>query len=216
LKPDFPLSYTFLMFGYIALNRPDEAKAAYGQALERKLDSAFYAPALYQIAFLQNDAAGMGQQVRRSAGQPGIEDELLGLEADTAAYSGRLREARDFSRGAMDSAERAQEKEVAATYSALSGLREALFGNAEEARRRASSAMGSSAGRDVQYGAALAFAYAGNDGRAQALTGDLGKRFPEDTMVQFNYLPTLRASLRSTEGMLLGPLRISEVPRHMS
>ena len=31
--------------------------------------------------------------------------------------------------------------------------------------------------------------------RAQALTADLGKRFPEDTILQFNFLPTLRAKL---------------------
>jgi hypothetical protein len=30
----------------------------------------------------------MAQQVAGSAGQPGTEDELLGLEADTAAYPG--------------------------------------------------------------------------------------------------------------------------------
>ena len=149
---------------------------------------------------MQNDAAGMAQQVARSAGKPGIEDELLGLEAETAAFSGRLRSAREISRRAMDSAERAEEKEPAATYSALSGLREALFGNADEARRRATLAMGRSAGRDVQYGAALALAYAGDDGRAQALTDDLGKRFPEDTIVQFNYLPTLRAKLAVSKG----------------
>ena len=124
----------------------------------------------------------------------------MGFEAETAAYSGRLRTAREFSGRAMDSAERAQEKEAAAMYSALSGLREALFGNTDEARRLATLAMGRSAGRDVQYGAALALAYAGDDGRAQALTDDLGKRFPEDTIVQFNYLPTLRAKLAVSKG----------------
>ena len=107
-----------------------------GKLSNANCNSPFYPPALYQIAFLQNDAAGMAQQVAWSAGKPGVEDELLGLEAETAAYSGRLREAREFSRRAMDSAERAEEKETAATYSALSGLREALFGNAEEARQR--------------------------------------------------------------------------------
>jgi eukaryotic-like serine/threonine-protein kinase len=60
--------------------------------------------------------------------------------------------------------------------------------------------MGRSAGRDVQYGAALALAYAGDDERAQALTDDLSKRFPEDTMVQFNYLRTLRAKLAVCKG----------------
>jgi hypothetical protein len=95
----------------------------------------------------------------------------------------------------MNSAERAQEKEVAATYSALSGLREALFGNAEEARRRASLAVERSTARDVQYGATLALAFAGDGGRVPAMIDELGKRFPEDTIVQFNYLPTLRAKL---------------------
>jgi eukaryotic-like serine/threonine-protein kinase len=200
LKPDFFASYGLLMFNYIALNRLDEVKATYEQALERKLNNPFFHLALYQIAFLQNDAAEMAQQVARSAGTPGEEDELLGMEADTAAYFGQLSNAREFSRRAMDSAERAQEKEPAATYSALSGLREALFGNAEEARRRAAMAMQRSAGRDVQYGAALAFAYAGEDARAQALTGDLGKRFPEDTSAQSNFLPTLRAKLAVSRG----------------
>ena len=200
LKPDNPIPYVLLMFSYITLNRLDEEKATYGQAVASKLDYPFLHVAFYEIAFLQNDAAGMAQQVAWSAGKPGAEDELLGLEADTAAYSGRLRDAREFSRRAVDSAERAQEKEAAATYSALSGLREALFGNAEEARRRATLAMGRSAGRDVQYGSALALAYAGDNGRARTLTDDLGKRFPEDTIVQLNYLLTLRAKLALSRG----------------
>jgi hypothetical protein len=123
--------------------------------------------------------AGIAQQVARSAGTPGAEDELLGLEADTDAYSGRLRISREISQRAMDSAGRAQQKEPAATYSALSGLREALFGNAEEARRHVTLALARSAGRDVRYGAALALAYAGDDRRAQSLADDLGKSFPE-------------------------------------
>jgi predicted Zn-dependent protease len=34
----------------------------------------------------------------------------------------------------------------------------------------------------------------------QALTSDLAKRFPEDRLVQFNYLPTLRAKLAVSRG----------------
>jgi tetratricopeptide (TPR) repeat protein len=178
----------------IALNRLDEAKATYGQAVQRKLDSSsFLHISPYQMAFLQNDAAGMAKQVAWSAGKPGIGDELLSLEADTAAYFGRLREAREFTRQAMDSAEQEKEKEAAATYSVLSGLREALFGNAEEARRDVNLAMKLSAGRDVQYGAALALSYAGDNTRAKTLIDGLSKRFPDDTLVQFNYQPTLRA-----------------------
>ena len=199
LRPDMPYPYAFLMRGYMALDRLDDAKAAHGQALERKLDSPLYRIALYKIAFLLHDAPGMAQQVASSASRQ-EEDVLLGLEADTAGYSGRLEEAREFTRRARDSAQRAQKNEASATYSALSGLREALFGNEEEARRRAADAMAHSSGRDVQYGAALAFAYAGEEKRARMLTDDLGKRFPEDTLVQFNFLPAIRARLAIGRG----------------
>ena len=200
LSPNFSPSYALPMFDYIALNRLDEAKATYEQAIERKLRNGFFPLLLYQIAFLQNDTAGMARQVASAAGTPGVEDWLLGLEADTAAYSGRLRAAREFSRQAMDSAERAGEEEAAATYSAASGLREALFGYADAARRRASLAMKRPAGHDVQCVSALALAYAGDDRQAQALTAGLAQSFPEATIVRYNYLPTLRAKLALSNG----------------
>jgi len=46
----------------------------------------------------------MAQEVNWSAGKPGFEDTLLEFEADTAAYSGRLGKAQEFSRRAMNSA----------------------------------------------------------------------------------------------------------------
>jgi eukaryotic-like serine/threonine-protein kinase len=200
LSPDFSPAYALPMSNYLALNRLDEARAVYQQSLERKLNNPFFGLSLYQIAFLQNDAAAMAQQVAGSAGKPGVEATLLANEADTAAYSGRLKSAREFSRQAVDSAERAQEKEAAAMYSALSALREALFGNADEARGRAALATKRPVGRDVQYGCALSLAFARDDGRAQALMADLGKTFPQATIVQFNYLPTLRAKLAVSRG----------------
>ncbi|HEV2221459.1 MAG TPA: protein kinase, partial [Candidatus Acidoferrales bacterium] len=200
LDPNAAVHYALLAFDYISLNRVDEAKATFARALQRKMQYSLFPLGLYQIAFLQNDAAGMARQVAQSQGVRGIEDELLDMEADTAAYSGRLRNARELSRRSMDSAEQAGEKEAAATYLATSGLREALFGNAAEARRRATLALAQSRGRDLQYAAALTFAYAGDDSKAQTLADDLAKKFPEDTIVQFNYLPTLRAKFALSGG----------------
>ena len=196
----YPASYAMLMEGYTALNRFDEAKTTYRQALERKLYHHYYAEDLYQIAFMQNDAAGMKEQVTQLAGQSGVGDMLLAYEADTAAYSGRLKEAEELTRRAMESAEKAGKKEKAATYSAVSGLREALFGYAVEARRLAMLATQHSSGVDVQYGSALGVAYAGDAKWAQDLTLGLDKRFPEATIVQHNYLPTLRAKLSLNRG----------------
>jgi predicted Zn-dependent protease len=154
---------------------------------------------------LEQQRGGHGSRLKfsvtksRHGGRNPEDTDLEGLP-DTAAFSGRLRKAREFSRQAVDFAEQSGEKEAAATYSALSGLREGLFGNAEEARRRAKLAISRSTGRDVQYGSALALAYAEDSEPAPAMTADLAKRFPEDTLVQFNYLPTLRAKFALRRG----------------
>ena len=189
------LHYAQLVASYLNQNRLEEARATAEEAQAKSLDSPILRINLYQLAFLQNDAAGMAQQVARSAGKSGMEDVLLVNEADTAAYSGRLGKAREFSRLAVASAERADEKQVAAGYEADAALHEALFGNAVIAQQRAVAALSLSNGRDVQFGAALALAFAGDAIRAQTLADDLGKRFPEDTLVHFNYLPTIRAQL---------------------
>ena len=60
LNPDFPISYAFLMFSYIALNRLDEAKATYEQALERKLDHPFFHLGSVSDCFLAERCGGDG------------------------------------------------------------------------------------------------------------------------------------------------------------
>jgi tetratricopeptide (TPR) repeat protein len=129
------------------------------------------------------------------AGKSGVEDIGLSAAADTAAFSGQLRKARELSRQAAQSAELAEEKETAATYEAQAGLREALFGNSTPGRERASAALHLSTGQDVQFLAALALATAGDATRAQALADDFSKRFPENTIVRFIYLPSIRAQV---------------------
>jgi tetratricopeptide (TPR) repeat protein len=52
----------------------------------------------------------------------------------------------------------------------------------------------------VEYGAAFAVAVAGDSAGSQALAEDLKKRFPEDTSVQFSYLPTLAALFALAHG----------------
>ncbi len=194
LAPYDSPSYRGEVYTYLLLNRIEEAATAAEEAHTKGLDSNL-AAVQYGIAFYRGDTGGMALQVARAASVPAHEDLLLALEADTAAYFGHLGKAREFSRRAADSAELAGQKETAAGYYATSALREALFGDAPRARQQATVAHGRSTGVDMNYGLALALAYAADGGRAQALANGLAKRFPEDTGVQFNYLPTLRAKI---------------------
>jgi serine/threonine protein kinase/predicted Zn-dependent protease len=195
ISPEDSQNYANLVDAYIFLNRLDQARTTAAEAQSKKLDSPSLRLYLYVVAFLQNDAVGMQQQVAWSAGEPGLEDSMLSNEAETAAYFGQLEKAREFSRRASASAEGAEEMETAASYEVNAALREALFGNAEEARKRSEAALALSTDRDTQYGVALALAFAGDGSRAEARADHLAEQFPEDTAVQYCYLPTIRAFL---------------------
>jgi serine/threonine protein kinase/Flp pilus assembly protein TadD len=195
ISPEDSQNYANLVDAFIFLNRLDQARTLAAEAQSKKLDSPALRVYLYVVAFLQNDDAGMQQQAAWAAREPGVEDTLLSNEADTEAYSGHLQKARDFSRRASFSAKHAEEKETAAGYEVNAALREALFGNAGEARKRSEAALALSADRETQYGVALALAFAGDGPGAEALAHHLAEQFSEDTGVQYCYLPTIRALL---------------------
>jgi tetratricopeptide (TPR) repeat protein len=195
MSPSESLNAGNLVIGYIHLKRLDEARAAADDALSKNLDSGDLRLNMYQLAFLKNDLPGMDQQVAWAMGKPGKENLMLYMEADTAAYSGKLSAAREFARQAAASAAQAGEKEMQAGCEAAAALWEALYGNVAEARAHASATLANSNGRDAQYATALALALTGNSAYAAAFADDLAKRFPDDTIVRFNYLPTLHAQM---------------------
>ena len=71
-----------------------------------------------------------------------------------------------------------------------------MFGNYGAARERAATALNLAPGsRDAESEAALAFALAGDPARARALTDELNKSFPLNTLIQSVWLPTIRGQL---------------------
>ena len=128
------------------------------QAQAKDLDSPTLRTRMYLLAFLQNDAAGMAQQVAWSRGKRGVENVLLAYEADTSAYFGRLGNARELSRRAVASAERSDRERLQQLTKPQQRYERRCLGMRAEARQRAAAALGLSTDRDVQYGAALALA----------------------------------------------------------
>jgi serine/threonine protein kinase/tetratricopeptide (TPR) repeat protein len=192
MDPDFSPGYVNLAFSYFYLDRLAEAESAIQRASERKIQMAEVFVLQFYLAFLKGDKAGMDRAVALAKGKPGAEDWVSHSQGLVAARSGQAELARKFSRRAVDLARQAGQHETAATYQAGEAVWEAFFGNAPAAKRSAMAALELSKGRDVEYGAAFALALAGDLPRSQALAGDLEKRFPEDTSVQFSYLPALR------------------------
>jgi eukaryotic-like serine/threonine-protein kinase len=198
LEPNEGIEYANLGQIYLALNRFDEARTTTEEAQGRKLEGISLHKNLYALAFFQGNAATMKQQEDWAIGKPGAEDLMLSLESDTEAWSGRLGKARELSRQAVETARRSDEKEPAALWQANAAIREALFGNAEAARQNAAAAVALAPGsHDAEAQAALAYALAGDAVHAQSLADDLAKRFPQDTVMQSVWLPTIRAQLET-------------------
>ncbi len=194
LAPERSFLYRDVAYTYLIMERAAEAAEVVKSSRKPDLD-ADLATLNYSLAFYRGDREDMTRQLAAAAAQPEVENLLLAMEADTAAYGGELRKARALSRRAAESASRTGRKETAAMYEAVAALREAMYGNPALARQWKSSEPNASMGRDVIYAQALAFLYAGDAKRGQALTDEIGRRFPEDTVVNCNYMPALRARL---------------------
>jgi eukaryotic-like serine/threonine-protein kinase len=195
LAPGSGVAYANLVGSYLQVNRLDEARATAQEAQAHKLDNPLIHVSLYGIDFLQHDAAGMEREAAGLMGKPGFEDAMLGSESDTAAYGGQFAKARELTRRASDSAQRADEKETAGGYDAEAAVREALVGNMSQAKQQAQAALALSTGRDVEAMSAIALGLAGDSAQATRLAADLAKRFPEDTIVRFECLPMIHAAV---------------------
>jgi eukaryotic-like serine/threonine-protein kinase len=198
--PDFAMAYFNLGINNVYLNRPEEAENALHRAVGRGLDIDEFSMLQHDIAFLKGDQAGMEREASRARERSGAEAWISNKVAFALAYSGHLQEARILSQRAVDQATQEHQTERGALWQAGEALREAFFEQAPEARKRAAAALKLSNDREAKYGAALAFAVSGDSSRAQTLADDLERRFPEDTVVRFSYLPVLRARIALNRG----------------
>jgi serine/threonine protein kinase/tetratricopeptide (TPR) repeat protein len=196
LAPDGVHRYDLLSDLALALQRFDEARQIIHEAEARKLDDSGLRSILYVLAFFEADSVAMAKQQQWFAGQPEYENSGLALASDTEAYGGHLGKARELTKRAVDSAIRADNKESGAIFQAIAAQREGAYGNAAKARQSAAEALKlAPASQGVESEAALAFAMAGDGGRAESLAQNLGKRFPLDTQMQSLWLPAIQAQL---------------------
>ncbi|HYL45978.1 MAG TPA: tetratricopeptide repeat protein [Candidatus Limnocylindrales bacterium] len=195
LKPDSPVARANLVSAYSHLYLVADAKTAYEQTLARKLESPKLHYYRYGVAFLEADAPEMARQSAWTAGHPEADDILLSPQSDTEGFSGHLAKAREFSRRASESAQRAGDKEMAAWREMNAALREAEFGNAAQARTQTASGLALDSSQGIQILAALALARAGDSDQVQKMADDLQKQNPFNTTIIGYWLPSIRAAL---------------------
>lgn len=178
-----------------SLNRFADARSTIERAIAEKLDAGLLHAELYTLAFLTGDNQAISEQVAWSNKNSEAMLDILPLQTAAEAYSGHLRKSLDLRRLTVDSLERAGQKERASSEIMMAALRDAQFGNLQEARRTIASLPQSQLGSDGESAAALALATAGDIAHAESLLDTLGKQYPKGTLVQFVILPTVQARI---------------------
>lgn len=195
IDPDFAFGYYGLAIDNTYLGRISEAENILRRAVGRGLEIDEFIMLEYDIAFLKGDQAAIELAANRARQRSAADNWISSREANVSAYFGHLQRARSLTERAATQALQAGQPERSGLWQAGAAVREALFGNPPEAIGRANAALELSKDREVEYGAALAFALSDQSSAAEQLADDLAKRFPEDTSVQFSYLPVIRAEL---------------------
>jgi serine/threonine protein kinase/Tfp pilus assembly protein PilF len=190
---DLPPTHSSLARNQLLLNRLDDALRTVTRATERSMESEGLSLIPYFVAFLRSDDEELRRAAIAARKSPGLEDIIAHLEALVLARSGRLQNARRMSVVPVEIAQRSGRRERAGLFEAGRAVWEAFYGNAAAARQSAGKALALGRGRDVDYAAALALALSGDLPQSRALAENLAREYPEDTSVQFMYLPALRA-----------------------
>ena len=196
LDPDTAAWYENYSIALLALGRVRDAEQVLREAFSRKMDDTALHANLYSVAFVKGDTAGMQEQLNWAEGKANAQDSLLGAQADTEAYFGRVKKAREYTRRAIDAAKTSDLKESAAIWAATAAIRESAFGYPAEAQKNAQEALGlAPKSKDVRALVALMEARSGDAALAQSTADDLRALYVSNTALQKAWLPVIRAQL---------------------
>ena len=200
LAPDLSTAYANIAWAYIYQNRLPKAEAVLHRASEHKIEIIPFTLCRYFIAFVKGDEAAMRREITQRQARLDAQGWFQHQEALTLAYRGRLKEAAQLSDLAVTLARQGGLRERAAQFEGARAAWNALFGMVAEARKSAAAALSLYRSRDADYGPALAMALLDESAEVRKIEADFEKKYPEDTPVQFSYLPVLRALQALNQG----------------
>ncbi len=198
-------------FEFLALNRFDEAKMGFGQILARHPDDVTAHLGTYITAAILEDNVAMQQHVAWASGRPEAQGLFFSLQAVTSAHYGRLAKTRDLVLLSVKADQGEGLSGSAAATQALAALWEAEYGELELARKSANAALAMSAGGKAKVAAALSLAEVKDVSRAETIAAELKQRFPDATLLNNVWLPTIRAKTALSRGDPAQAIKLLEV-----
>ena len=198
-NPSHPFPYSNLAYAFRGANRFAEAKRTAEQAVARHNETVPTRRLLYQLALIEGDAAEAERHLAWGRNQS-REFDLVGAQAQATAFDGRMGQARELYRRAVEMAEGRGFPQIALGYAAQAAWTEALYGNLAPAAAQARGILARNPSLSPRLRAASVLALAGAPEEA-APPIDLASR-PQltDTFVKTFYVPVGRAAILLARG----------------
>ncbi len=212
LDPNNALSVDNVGLTFLALDRFDEARSIFEQGLARRPDDPILHLGLYVLASLNGDSATMQRHVAWAMGKPQGEALFFVLEGIDSAYYGKLAKARDFFQHSSLADQRENLKNPAATAQASGALWEAEYGDLESAGKDVAAALAMAPGQAGKILIALSLAIK-DWSHAEAIAAELNHRFPDGTLLNNVWLPTIRAKIALSRGDAAQAIKLMELAR---
>jgi tetratricopeptide (TPR) repeat protein len=193
LEPKVANPYTNLIRTFAALNRTDEAKAAFQEALRNGVDVAGVHVAWLSVAYLDEDLAEVKRQedVLRPQMQehPGT--------ADAAKWNemhGRFRKSDELQLLALSETPQDRPAEIA-RWNTNAATRDATLGDCSKARSAFTKALAAYRGAEFLARAGVVLAMCGDKAQAEALAKEIQQQFPEGTVANGASVPSIHAAI---------------------
>jgi eukaryotic-like serine/threonine-protein kinase len=132
-NPSHPFPYSNLAYAYRGMNRYEDARRIANEAVAKKFETLPTRRLLYQLDMIAGHDSQAAVHVEWAQGRPRAFD-LIGAEAQVAAYRGRASHARQLYQQAIDMATKGGFGEVASGYAVQFAWTEALYGNVAGAK----------------------------------------------------------------------------------
>ncbi len=194
LGPNSVVAYQQLTRPLLALDRVSEALETVREASRKGLDSTALHALAYDLAFINNDAAGMEEHLR--AAESRADSYVVLSEAARGAFAtGNLESSRGLYARAIASARAARINEIAGSFVAEQALNDALVGDTARARDELQQAVGISTGPDTTWPASIAAAFLGRVPQANELAQAYQRIEPPAPDVVAAQAPMLQAAI---------------------
>jgi eukaryotic-like serine/threonine-protein kinase len=126
---------------------------------------------------------------------------MLEAIAEATAASGKLQQARELYRQAVENAQGAKLAENAAVIMSHQARIEAEVGNMAQAREAVKAALAIDRNnRFALASAGAALAAAGDVAQASTIADEMSKGYPNDTLVNYVWLPSIRGQIENSRG----------------